>query len=203
MQVPDLLAHCTTPPAWHAWSRHLLDQLMPTDAPVLVGHSSASTLAAELATKLPARGIIIVDGDIPPAQGRAPPVRPALRDFIRNLARADGTLPVWSRWFEQHPERAALIGLDRLSQRPGAFAAFESGLPTMHVDWFDDSVELARWDHVPAGFIQASPIYDHATAEALRRGWPVERLNGTHLHPTLCPAETAQAILKITDQLIT
>ena len=40
---------------------------------IVVGHSSASALVADLATKLPARGIIIVDGDVPPSRGAAVP----------------------------------------------------------------------------------------------------------------------------------
>ncbi|CCE03957.1 alpha/beta hydrolase [Bradyrhizobium sp. STM 3809] len=201
VQVPDLLAHCSAPPAWRAWSGRLLDRVERWDAPILVGHSSASVLVAELATLVPARSIIIVDGDIPPTRGRAPPVRPALRDFIRTRAGRNGSLPIWSRWFSADPQRTALIGLDRLAQDPAALASFENGLPIMTVDWFDDWVELAPWDHIPAGFVQTSPIYDHATAEAQRRGWPVERLSGTHLHPTLNPVETAKALLSIARQL--
>lgn len=201
VQVPDILAHRTSPPAWSAWSRRLLDHIPAAGDLVLVGHSSASALVADLATKLPVRAIIIVDGDIPPARGPAPPVRPTLHDFIRTLAGQDGTLPVWSRWFAGDPNRSALIGLDRLARDPIASARFAEGLPTMHVDWFDDRIDLASWDHVPAGFIQTSAIYDHATAEALRRGWPVARLDGTHLHPTLCPEETASAILALADRL--
>ena len=71
----------------------------------------------------------------------------------------------------------------------------------MHVGWFEDTINLANWDHVRAGFIQTSPIYDHAFAEAQRRGWPVTRLQGTHLHPTLQPAETADAIISMSRQL--
>ncbi|UFZ07066.1 alpha/beta hydrolase [Bradyrhizobium ontarionense] len=178
-----------------------MNHIAATDDLILVGHSSASPLVAELATKLPARAIIIVDGDIPPPHGRASPVRPVLHDFIRNLAGAEGMLPVWSRWFARDPQRAALIGLDILARDPLALAQFEDGLPTMRVDWFDDTIDLLRWDHIPAGFVQASPIYDHATTEALRRGWPVERLNGTHLHPTLCPDEMAGAILSLAHRL--
>src|SRR5204863_4134212 len=99
VQVPDILADHDLPPAWSAWTRNLLDHVALTGAPVLVGHSSASALAADLATKLPARGVIIVDGDIPPPHGAASPVRPALREFIRSLADAAGTLPIWSRWY--------------------------------------------------------------------------------------------------------
>jgi hypothetical protein len=144
-------------------------------------------LVADLATKLPARGVIIVDGDIPPSHGAASPVRPALRDFIRDLADADGTLPIWSTWYVGHAHRSSLVGLDILAEDPVAFAQFEAGLPRLRLDWFDDTIELARWDHVPAGYIQTSKIYDHATAEAERRGWPMAHLGGTHLDPTLRP----------------
>ena len=201
VQVPDVMAHHASPPAWNAWTRNLLDYISPTGESIVVGHSSASALVADLATKLPVRGIIIVDGDIPPSRGAALPVRPALREFIRSLAQTDGTLPVWSKWFSGDAERASLVGLDILANDPVAFAKFEIGLPKLHVNWFDDAIELASWDHIPAGFIQTSRIYDHATLEAQRRGWPVARLQGTHLDPTLRPAETADAIVSMSRRL--
>ena len=100
VQVPDVLAHHSSPPAWSAWSHSLISQIAPANRFVLIGHSSASALAADLATKLPTKAIVIVDGDLPPTEGAAYPVRPALRAFIRNLVGADGYLPVWSepRW---------------------------------------------------------------------------------------------------------
>jgi hypothetical protein len=98
--------------------------------------------------------------------------------------------------------RMSLVGLDVLARDAAAFARFESGLPRMHISWFDKAIELADWEHIPAGFIQTSAIYDHATVEAQRRGWPVANLKGTHLHPTLHPAETANAILTMSGQLV-
>jgi hypothetical protein len=159
-------------------------------------------LAADLATRLPARGIIIVDGEVPPSQGAAFPVRPALHDFIKGLVEPDGMLPIWSRWFARDMQRMSLVGLDALARDAAAFARFESGLPRMQIDWFDDAIELADWDHIPAGFIQTSAIYDHAAIAAQRRGWPVTNLHGTHLHPTLHPAETANAIIAMSRQLV-
>jgi len=41
----------------------------------------------------------------------------------------------------------------------------------MTLSWFDDVIDLVPWDHVPAGYIQLSAIYDHAAEEALRRAW--------------------------------
>ncbi len=201
VQVPDILAHHDSPPAWSAWTRNLLNHIAPASELVLVGHSSASALVADLATKLSARSLIIVDGEVPPSQGAVSPVRPALRDFIRNLAEADGTLPIWSKWFLGDAQRMSLVGLDILVSDPVAFARFENELPKMRVDWFDDTIELASWNHIPAGFIQTSKIYDHAAVEAQRRGWPVTRLQGTHLHPTLRPVETADAILSMSRRL--
>ena len=46
----------------------------------------------------------------------------------------------------------------------------------MHISWFDEAIELADWEHIPAGFIQTSAIYDHATVEAQRRGWQVAQV---------------------------
>src|SRR5689334_1779704 len=87
-------------------------------------------------------------GRCKPARGAASPVRPALRDYVRGLVAADGTLPVWSKWLLGDPTRAALVGIDILAGDPLAFTAFEQGLPAMRVDWFDKTIELASWDQV-------------------------------------------------------
>ena len=123
--------------------RYLLEHVTRGHEPIVVGHSSASALVADLATKLPARGIIIVDGDVPPSRGAAVPVRLALHDFIKGLVEPDGMLPIWSRWFARDTRRMSLVGLDILARDAAAFARFESGLPRMHVGWFDDAIELA------------------------------------------------------------
>lgn len=201
VQVPDVLLYYQPPPSWRDWSARLLEFINLSAESVLVGHSSGSVLVADLAGKLPCQSLIIVDGEVPPSQGAASPVRPALRDFIRTLAGPDGILPIWSRWLGD-ARRASLVGLDILASDPVAFGEFENGLPEFSVDWFDDTIELARWDDVLAGFIQTSAIYDHSFAEAQRRGWPVARLQGTHLHPTLNPAETAGAIIAMSRLLV-
>src|SRR4051812_12873482 len=151
VHVPDVLAACEAPPLWSQWTSHLIDLLPAGDEPILVGHSSAGALVADLASKVTARGLIIVDGDIPPANGAAPPVRPALRKFIAGLAGADGALPAWSRWFDRDPPRASLVGIDVLARDPVALAQFEKELPQLNASWFDDTIDLAGWDHVPAG----------------------------------------------------
>lgn len=201
VHIPDVLAGTGHVPSWREWTSHLLDQSSAEEAPILVGHSSASTLVVDLATKMRVRGVIIVDGDIPPPSGLARPVRPALRDFIAGLADENGLLPPWSRWWVNDISRAKLVGIDALAHDPDAFRSFEMDLPRMTQGWFDDAIDLAPWDHIPAGYIQLSPIYDHAADEASRRAWPLRRLQGTHLDPTLRPGETAAAIQAVCREL--
>ena len=64
-----------------------------------------------------------MDGDVPPSQGTAFPVRPALHDFIKGLIEPDGMLPIWSRWFARDMQRMSLVGVDILARDAVAFAA--------------------------------------------------------------------------------
>jgi hypothetical protein len=201
VHVPDVLTKLGSAPSWREWISHLADLTSAGEEPILVGHSSASTLVADMATKMQVRGLIIVDGEIPPASGSAAPVRASFREFIAGLADEDGLLPPWSQWFLNDQRRSCLVGIDSLARDRESFESFEMGLPRMTLGWFDDVIDLAPWGHVPAGYIQLSAIYDHAAEEALRRAWPVRRMQGTHLHPTLEPDETAAAIQAVCREL--
>jgi Alpha/beta hydrolase family len=122
-----------------AWTSHLLHHISRGHEPVLIGHSSAGPLVADLASELHCRCIVIVDGHVPPPQGLVPTVRPFFRDFIERLAAGEKILPIWSRWFSGDAQREALLGLDRLAGDPVAFAKFENELLRFPVDWFDDT----------------------------------------------------------------
>jgi Alpha/beta hydrolase family len=202
VQVPDVLALLGRAPAWSAWTSHLVGLIATDGEPFLVGHSLASTLVAELATKIPARGLIIVDGYVPPARGLVPPGNATFRAFVKGLADEGGALPLWSQWYGGDPARARRVGIDALAHDADAFERFEKGLPRINASWFDDAIDLAPWDHIPAGYIQTSAYFDADAEEALRRGWPLKRLQGTHLHPTLEPDETALAIEEICEKLV-
>jgi hypothetical protein len=196
VEVPDVLGSLGRVPAWSAWTSHLIDLIDTSLKPILIGHSAASILVADMATKMPVRGLVIVDGHIPPASGPTPPFLPSRRAFLDSLANEEGLLLPWSQWWKD-PQFAGIMGVDRLARDAKAFALFETELPRMARSWFDDAIDLAAWDHVPAGYIQTCSYFDPAAEDALRRGWPVKRLNGTHLHPTLAPDETAAAIAAV------
>lgn len=197
VHVPDVLHGQETPPRWSAWSTHLM-RLLSLDGriPVLVGYSASTTLAAELATRIPTQGIVFLDGDIPPATGRVAPGSERLRRRVQALDDGDGRLPLWSNWFTADEERA-VIGVTALQANAKAWDAFKRDQPRMTRDWFLDEIDLSPWGGVAAGYVQLCSYFDRSAEEAEKRGWPVVRLEGTHLHPTLEPQETAEAILRV------
>jgi alpha/beta hydrolase family protein len=201
VHLPDVLHGQGTPPPWSAWSTHVM-RLVSLDGkiPVLVGYSASTTLAAELATKMPTQGIVFLDGDIPPATGRVTPGSERLRRRVDALDDSDGRLPLWSDWFITDEERAA-IGISALRADPKAWDTFKRDQPRMTRDWFRDEIDLLSWSDVAAGYVQLSGFFDRSAEEAEKRGWPVVRLKGTHLHPTLEPEETADAILQVCKSL--
>jgi hypothetical protein len=193
VDVPDILATSGTLPPWPELSVHYARLVSFERAPILVGHSLATVVVADLAGKIPACGLIMVDGEVPPASGPVAPGSDSFRELVAGLADRDGRLPPWSEWRLDH-RRRSLLGIDELARDADAFAAFERDQPRVSRAWFDDGIDLAPWTHIATGFIRTSAFFDHAADEAARRGWPVVRIKGTHLHPTLQPNETASAI---------
>jgi len=200
VHVPDVLAITGSLPPWRMLAPHYARLLSLDGAPILVGHSMATVVAADLAGSAAACGLIFVDGEIPPASGPVPPGREAFRAFVSRLAGDDGWLPRWSHWWGGHPRRS-FTGIDELAGDARAYALFEQDQPRVPAAWFDDTIDLAPWAHRPAGYIRTSGFYDHAADDAGARGWPVLRLPGTHLHPTLQPADMARAIAAIARDL--
>ena len=201
VHVPDILSANGALPPWHALSAHYAKLLSLDGPPILVGHSLATVVVAALAPRVAARGLIMVDGEIPPASGPVPPGRESFRAFVMGLAGDDGWLPRWSEWLRDHPRRS-FTGIDELARDANAFELFENDQPRVPAAWFADTIDLAMWADSPAGYIQTSGFYDHAAEDAEMRGWPLLRLQGTHLHPTLQPEEMARAIAVIGCRLL-
>jgi pimeloyl-ACP methyl ester carboxylesterase len=196
VQVPDVLGASGSMPRWSEWPEQLETLIALEGDTILVGYSASADLAAALASRLPTRGIIFLDGVIPVASGPAQPGSGRLRALVRNIASEDGQLPSWLDWFPTDNLKS-IIGIDELALDEAAYQAFLCEQPAVALDWFDDTIDIAAWDNVPAGYIQTSRFYEAAAEDAQRRGWPVVRLEGTHLHPTLKPEETAIAIAEI------
>jgi hypothetical protein len=190
------------PPAWSDWASHL-KELVSLDgaAPILVGYSASTVLAAELATMLSTRAVIFLDGNIPPPQGPVRPGSDRLRQRVSGLAKKDGSLPLWSEWWSTEEEKTE-IGIAALARDPVAFERFRLDQPQFTLSWFDDAIDLKSWGHAPAGYIQLSKYFDQEMSEAEQRGWPTRHIMGTHLHPTLDPSQTAEAIIEVAKRLL-
>jgi hypothetical protein len=194
VHVPDIVSAAAAFPAWRDWSSRLLPQIGGLQRPILIGHSAACVLIAEISGKMATSGLIFVDGQIPPGEGDVAAAEGWFRTFVDKLPVSDGRLPPWSDWWG--PEAMTALFTD-----PVARESFAGGLPRLRRDWFDDSIVLKSWSHVPAGYIRTSELLEADAASAGQRGWPVIRLQGTHLHPLLRPEETADAILSIVCRL--
>jgi pimeloyl-ACP methyl ester carboxylesterase len=201
IQVPDVLAGRSEPPAWRDWAACLEPLIACDDATVLVGHSAASVVVAALASRCRVGALLIVDGLVPPPHGAVAPATAQMRALLDSMARADGSLPPWSHWWPQSGPMASAVGVSALAMQPQRIADFTRELPRFNLSWFDDTIDLAPWRHVPTGYIQTWSLCARSANEAERLGWPLMRIRGTHLHPMLRPDETAAAIIRVCDAL--
>lgn len=193
------LAHVPTPsatdPSWRDWAAELAREVPSLREPVLVGHSAAGLLLPSLARPLDASALIFADARIPPAGGMITPAEPEFLQFLRGLVADDGRMPPWSRWWgDDVAEELLPDGKVR--------AQFEADLPRLPLSWFEDNADVPIWENVPAGYLQLSKLYDAELHEALRRGWPVRHLDGTHVHPVIDPEATAEAIAALIDAVL-
>ena len=179
---------------WRDWSAQLLATLPPVDAPVLLGHSAAGLLLPSLAAALNATALIFVDARVPPPQGHTRPVDGRFLEFVKTLATDDGRLPPWSKWW---PDGS----LEAHFPDPERRARFEADLPRLPLTWFDDSAEVPAWNFRPCGYLQLSKLFEPEALAAVKRGWPLVHVDGSHLHPAVEPVESANAILALIDAI--
>jgi len=189
-QVAEPSGTNTSFPAWAEWPNRLLESLTTANNVIVIGHSAGSLLAAWLAGRLNANGIICLDAVIPPNNGRTVPAEPWFYDFVHSLPQDGGLLPIWTDWWDRDLFEGAPV--DEMFKM-----LFTSELPRIHIDWFDDEFEMTDWSNCARGYILTSSIFDEQATRAKSEGWPVRVIEGTHLHPALAPEETASAIVDV------
>ncbi len=192
-QLPDAIQGKTLPP-WRDWPQRLAEALQSAPGCTVVGHSMGGLLAAALAQRCNARGLICLDAPLPPAGGNVRPAAPAFLTFIRGLQDSRGVLPPWHQWWGK--DLLGELGL------PAPLAAeFAAQVPRLSSSWFEDHFEMPAWDVSRRGYLRTSGAYDSEAAQAGADGWCVKQLQGTHLHPLGAPAATAAALVELADNM--
>ena len=166
------------------------DQVVPV---VLVPHSNAGLFVPVLARDLSRRVVraIFADASVPAAVGETPIVGDDFLPFLRGLANSDGMLPRWTDWWTE--EDIAPVLPDPLIRR-----RVTDEQPALPMDYYLERVPSpAGWDDLDCCYLQFSQAYDGQADEALRRGWPVLRVPGEHLHQVVDPDAVAQAVLEL------
>jgi hypothetical protein len=156
-------------------------------AELVVGHSGAGAFLPVIAQNSNARVTVFVDAVLPDSDG---PYLPS-KDFTALLDRldvTDGLLPPWNDWWT--PEvMARLVPDDALRRR------LVDEIVRVPRSFYDASIDLPQsWFSRPSGYLQLSPAYDAEATRADHWGWPIVRLDGTHLDVAVRPDVVARHV---------
>jgi hypothetical protein len=168
---------------------------LPADRDLtLVPHSNAGLYAPALADARPVTGCVFVDAALPTAGDSSPTAPPGLVAHLGSLAGPDGLLPGWTHWWDE-AETAPLF------PSAGTRAEVEAEQPRLPVAYFTDRVPTPDWAGLHCAYLAFGTTYDDEIAHARAAGWPVEVLDGRHLHLLVDPARVAAAILSLEGRL--
>lgn len=196
VMVPSLLQVADAPPPfWPAVVdsvREPLQRVDPSRRIALVMHSNAGYFAPVIAetSQHHVDALVFVDAGLPAASGSTPLAPPEFIGFLREKA-VDGILPPWTEWWDE--EDVAALFPDEQTRR--AVVAEEPCLP---LAYYEQTVPAPPgWEQRRCAFLQFSAAYDDAATEARRRGWPVAKVAGEHLHMLVDPVGSARAISEL------
>jgi pimeloyl-ACP methyl ester carboxylesterase len=190
--VPSLLDG-TTRRTWQSDAQAVLDVLGGREPIILVGHSGGGLLLPVIADAAvsPVAELVFVDSDVPPKNGAAPFMPARFLEEFRKLA-VDGLLPPWSEWWGEDVMRD-LVPDEKLR------ADLVRETPSLPLAYLEQRIPSPRgWDEVPCAYLLLSEAYQGAAAEAVARGWPVEKLpDAQHLHIAVAPRAVADALIRL------
>ncbi len=185
-EVPTHGARPGEVPPWRELAERFAANVKSDTVDVVSGHSASGNLMPAVAALVGAQALLFLESQVPPPNGHVRPSSGQFAEFLGSLPVRDGRLPRWSEWWEG---RIPALFPDR-----AAYERFERELPELPVAWFDDEAAVPPWKHLPAGYIQMSPAYDEEFGRAKAAGWPVLRIEGTHLTPGTDAVASANAI---------
>ncbi|MEO3871385.1 alpha/beta hydrolase [Nonomuraea sp. B12E4] len=192
--VPDLTGVTTGGPPPY-WPRvvEAVRGTAPDTSVVLAAHSNAGFFMPLIKEGLGDRVVacVFTDAQIPPRDGLIKVAEEEFLPFLRDLAGPDGMLPRWTDWWDEEDVVALLPD-------PAVRVRVAAEQPRLPLDYYTQALPVpAGWDDVRCSCLWFSPAYESVAEEAGRRGWPVTRLPGEHLHQLIDPEGVADALLKL------
>lgn len=173
---------------------HLSNCLPVGPALALVAHSNAGLYLPSLAAERRVVASVYADAALPAAVGATPLAPLATQGFLQQLADDSGLLPPWTDWWNEE-ELVSLLP-DAASR-----AAVVAEQHRLSMRYFTATIEVPLgWTTKPAAYLAFGDTYDAERTQARRWGWPVETLEGGHLHPLVAPDNVATAIDRLLRQ---
>jgi hypothetical protein len=195
--VPSLLGvQDSPPPHWRWCADRLVDAVGREEtALVLVGHSGAGPLLPIVGTEVAVdvRAYVFVDATIPERTGSTPLIPAELLQVLEALA-VDGTVPKWSRWWDDQDAMRGLVPDEALRAR------LEDELPSLPLTYFKESIPVPEgWPDAACGYLRFSAVYERDEREAASRGWRTQNVPGEHFHTVVDPEAVASAIVDLAE----
>ena len=184
-RVPSLrCVSCAAPPYWPAGVDAIVRSL-GSEPVVLVPHSNSGLLVPAVLEAVgdQVRGVVFVDAALPGAGYFAQ------RDFLDNLADADGLLPPWTSWWNESD-------VAELFPDAETRARVEAEQVRMPLAYYDHPPPAPDgWDQVRCAYLWFAEPYGAGAERVSVRGWPTRQVAGNHLHMLVDPDAVATAVL--------
>ena len=162
---------------------------------ILVAHSNAGYLAPSVRYRSRAAGVVFMDAALPPASGDAALAPPGFREHLGRLALEDGTLPPWTRWWQREE-------LDDVIPR-GRFDDIDSHCPRLPLHYFDGRVtNPVGWTRGRSAYLAFGSTYAAEVEFARAQDWPLDTIDGGHLHFMNEPATVADRLLDLASTIV-
>jgi hypothetical protein len=184
--VPDLRA---TVEAAAGWPGRWTDAAAVSGpAEVVLGYSGAGVTLPAVSAAVGGQRVVWLDAQMPARTGETV-ADDDIRARIPALIGPDGRITDWTTWWGPG-------ALDELIPDAELRAAIRAEGHRLPGDFYDVAVPVPDvWPEAGARYVQLSPAYDDAAAEARSRGWPVTGgSGGAHLDVATAPGRVADLL---------
>lgn len=184
--VPDLRSALERSAGWpDRWSEAAA---LMGPAETVLGFSGAGVTLPAVAVAVGAARVVWIDAQMPERSGETV-ADEDIRARISALIEPDGRIRDWTTWW-------GLDALDELVPDAELRTAIRAEGHRLPGDFYDVAVPVPQqWPEDGAAYVQLSPAYDDAAAEARARGWPVSGgPDGAHLDVATDPVRVADLL---------